>query len=364
MSDLLKDLITREYLQEIAVDIQSAYPPFQVEAFLNATFSSPWDALELKGRMKHIAMTLGKFLPQDYPEAISIIDKTIVNQGNWRDSLCWFFLDFIEIFGQDEEYWDVSISAMARYTRYASAEFAVRPFIINHQERMMAQMYEWSKNECEHIRRLSSEGCRPALPWGQALNAFKKDPAPVLPILAQLKTDPAIYVRKSVANNLNDISKTHPDLVAKIAKDWYGENEHTNWIVKHGCRTLLKKGNAEVLSLFGFDNAESIDFDGFSLQPSAVNIGEEITFSFTIHLKSPTKVRLEYAIDFVKANGKRNRKIFQISEIAMKENEKKTYTKKHSLADLSTRKHYGGMHSLSIIINGAERGTLDFELNN
>ena len=106
---------------------------------------------------------------------------------------------------------------------------------------MMKQMYAWSKDENECIRRLASEGCRPALPWGQALTGFKKDPAPILPILRQLKADPSLHVRKSVANNLNDISKTHPDLVMELAKDWYGKNAYTDWIVKHGCRTLLKK---------------------------------------------------------------------------------------------------------------------------
>ena len=111
---------------------------------------------------------------------------------------------------------------------------------------MMQQMAVWARHDNEHVRRLASEGCRPALPWGQALTSFKKDPSPVLPILEQLNTDPSLYVRKSVANHLNDISKTHPDLVTKIARDWYGRHEYTDWIVKHGCRTLLKKGNRDM----------------------------------------------------------------------------------------------------------------------
>jgi len=227
---------------------------------------------------------------------------------------------------------------------------------------MMEQMYAWSKHENEHVRRLSSEGCRPALPWGQALVSFKKDPSPVLPILEQLKTDPSAYVRKSVANNLNDISKTHPDLVAKLAKEWYGKHEYTDWIVKHGCRTLLKKGNRDVLAIFGFHDVSSVDAHGFVLDKNTVAIGEEFTFSFDISTKEATKVRLEYGVDFVKSNGKRNRKIFQISEISFAENQKKAYSKKHSFEDLSTRKHYPGSHSITLIVNGTERGTLDFEL--
>jgi hypothetical protein len=180
--------------------------------------------------------------------------------------------------------------------------------------------------------------------------------------LEQLKTDPSPYVRNSVANNLNDISKTHPDLVAKLAKDWYGENEDTDWIVKHGCRTLLKKGNRDVLAIFGYHDVTSVDVDDFALGAKVISIGEDITFSFAISTKESTKVRLEYGIDYMKANRKRNRKIFQISEILLKGNGKKSYVTKHSFADLSTRKHYPGTHSIALIVNGIERGKLDFEL--
>ncbi|MCL2611374.1 MAG: hypothetical protein FWE02_06830, partial [Defluviitaleaceae bacterium] len=164
------------------------------------------------------------------------------------------------------------------------------------------------------------------------------------------------------ANNLNDISKTHPDLVANLAKKWYGKNEYTDWIVKHACRTLLKKGNREVLSIFGYNDISSINFSDFALDKTTIAIGEDINFSFTILAQKATKVRLEYGIDFVKANGKRSRKIFKISEILLNENQKKNYTKKHSFADLSTRKHYLGTHSITLIINGMEQGSLDFNI--
>jgi len=359
MAELWKNMLNPESLREFAMAIKSAYGSFQADDFLASVMDETWDGLELMARGRQICLNLGKFLPSDYSEAISVIDKVIVNHNGFA---IYSFVDFIEVFGQDEKNWDISISAMERYTQYASAEFAVRPFIIEHEERMMAQMYAWSRHSSEHVRRLSSEGCRPQLPWGQALNKYKKDPAPILPILTQLKTDPSPYVRKSVANNLNDISKTHPDLVAQLAKSWYGENEYTNWIVKHGCRTLLKKGNRDVLAIFGYDDVTSIDVDGFALGAASVSIGDDMIFSFSITAKDATKVRLEYGIDYVKSNGKRNRKIFQISELSIKEKQKKLYTKNHSFADLSTRKHYPGTHTIALIVNGIERGSLDFEL--
>ena len=263
---------------------------------------------------------------------------------------------------ENEKYWDISMDAIARYTPYATAEFAVRAFIISHEKRMMAQMLEWTKHENEHIRRLASEGCRPALPWGQALTKYKKDPTPVLLILEKLKADPSPYVRKSVANNLNDISKTCPDLVVKLAKEWYGENEYTNWIVKHGCRTLLKNGNRDALEIFGYNDIDSIEVKKFALNTTSTIIGGDIRFSFEIHAREATKIRLEYGIVYVKANHKRSRKIFKISETRMAVDQKKLYTRKHAFKDLSTRKHYPGSHSITLIVNGVEQGTLDFEV--
>ena len=272
------------------------------------------------------------------------------------------FPDFVELYGLDDENWELSVSALARYTVFWSAEFAVRPFIIKNEERMMAQMLAWSKHDNEHVRRLASEGCRPALPWAMALPRFKKDPEAVLPILEQLKDDPSQYVRKSVANNLNDISKTRPDIVIKIAKDWHGKSKHTDWIIKHGCRTLLKQGNSDILALFGLENTESIKIRDFVLESPSVSIGGDLNFSFTISTTEAAKIRLEYGIDYVKSGGKTRRKIFKLSEITLRANEKKPYTRKHSFADLSTRKHYSGTHSVSLIVNGLLQGTLEFEL--
>lgn len=360
MAELLKDMYNYQSLRELAADIQSVYQPFRADEFLESVMDNEWNDLELKARVRKISLNLGSYLPTDYKEALAVLDQVAADCSSGFFGI--LFPDFVEVYGQDEEHWDLSIEALARYTPYSSSEFAVRPFIIHHEERMMAQMYAWSKDENEHLRRLASEGCRPQLPWGQALVSFKRDPTPILPILEQLKADPSPYVRKSVANNLNDISKTHPELVAKLAKDWYGKNEYTNWIVKHGCRTLLKKGNREVLAIFGYHDTDSIDVNSFELDTASIAIGGALHFSFDILAKEETKVRLEYAVDYVKASGKRSRKLFQISELSLDKDEKKSYRKKHSFADLTTRKHYPGTHTITLIVNGSQRCTGDFEL--
>lgn len=360
MAELFKDKFHYGYLTKLALGIQKVYEAFPVEDFLKSTLDDTWDNLAFKQRIMQISVNLGRYLPADYKEAIQILDKVIMDRDIGLDGFAMYFPAFVELYGQDEANWAISMAALERYTPYASAEFAVRAFILSDEQRMMAQMAAWAQHENEHIRRLASEGCRPKLPWGQALPSFQKDPTPILRILEQLKNDPSPYVRKSVANNLNDISKTHPELVIKIAKEWYGQNKYTDQIVKHGCRTLLKQGNSEVLAIFGFADTNCVKVEDFSLGSEVVCIGEELSFSFTIETEKTVKVRLEYGLDYVKANGRRNRKIFQISELTI--NGKKAYTKNHSFADTSTRKHYPGIHAITLIVNGVERGTLDFEV--
>ena len=363
MPELLKNRYNGGFLHGLALRITAVYPSVQADAFVNGIMDETWDALGLKARMRRITVNLGRYLPTGYEQALGILDKVIAGYpAGFNDFSFMFFPDFVEVYGQEERHWELSMAALERYTPYSSSEFAVRPFIMRYEERMMRQMAAWAGHGNEHVRRLASEGCRPLLPWGQALEGFKKDPLPVLAILEQLKADPSPYVRKSVANNLNDISKNHPALVVKIAGEWYGKGERTDWIVKHGCRTLLKQGNRELLGLFGFADTDGVRVGSFALGAASVFIGGDITFSFTIEAKKATGVRLEYAIEYVKTNGKRSRRIFQISELSFKGNEKKCYTRAHSFADISTRKHYPGTHSVTLIVNGAERGTLEFEV--
>ena len=364
MAELMKNAYYNSgSISELASRIHAVFPSFQTNDFVDDIMDATWESLELKARMRQITVHLGKYLPANYEQALDILNDVVSGYpAGHNDNALIYFPDFVEVFGQDERHWDLSMAAIERYTRISTAEFAVRPFIINHEERMMHQMSVWACDENEHVRRLASEGCRPALPWGHALPRFKKDPLPILRILEQLKGDPSLYVRKSVANNLNDISKTHPDLISRIAKDWYGKNKYTDWIVKHGCRTLLKNGNRDVLSIFGFANADCVHVRDFLLCNASTLIGENVTFSFIIETTKEAKIRLEYRVDYITATGKRSRKMFHISEIVLKAKQKKKFVKTHSFADLRSRKHYPGTHSVTLIVNGQEHSTLDIEV--
>ncbi|MEO0474244.1 MAG: DNA alkylation repair protein, partial [Bacteroidota bacterium] len=259
------------------------------------------------------------------------------------------------VYGQDD--WEASIPALEHFTQYSSSEFAVRPFILKDPDRMLTVIQKWANHPNYHVRRLASEGCRPRLPWAMALPIFKKDPKPLLPILELLKADPEDYVRRSVANNLNDISKDHPDLVLNVAGKWLGQKKETDWIVKHACRTLLKKGVPQAMRLFGFGDPQAVRIQDMRISPATVSIGEKVTFSFTLlHTEgTPAKLRIEYAIDFVKANGSTSRKVFHITENQYPTGEEIRFEKTHSFKERTTRKHYPGRHHFTILINGVEK---------
>jgi hypothetical protein len=192
---------------------------------------------------------------------------------------------------------------------------------------------------------------------------FKKDPAPILPILEKLKDDESEFVRTSVANNLNDISKDHPKLVLDICERWQGASKNTDWIIKRACRTMLKAGNTRAMRLFGFGDPKSMEVKKLKSSKKMVAIGDSITFSFTLRVagKKASKVRLEYIVCYVKKGGKTSKKVFQIKEASFAPGEHNV-ARKLSFADQSTRKHYPGKHRISIVVNGVEKATTEVML--
>lgn len=358
MNEPLKNLYNKVFIQKLSLEITKIYKEFDQQAFSRAIFDTNWKSKELKQRMRHITKCLHQYLPQDYQSALEILKPVATKFSGFEYML---FPNFVELYGQDD--WQNSLPALAHFTKYSSSEFAVRPFIVQDEKRMMQQMLKWAQDKNHHIRRLATEGCRPRLPWAMALPNFKKDPSPIIPILEQLKQDSSEYVRRSVANNLNDISKDHPDLILQLSKKWIGNNKQTDWIIKHACRTLLKSGNTAALSLFGFQKPSTLQVNQFSLSADQIRIGEDLNFSFELETKSSKlgKLRIEYAIDYVKAKGQLSKKVFKISE-ADYQSQSKQITRKHSFKDLSTRKHYPGKHKISIIINGCEMAELVVEI--
>jgi 3-methyladenine DNA glycosylase AlkC len=359
MPEKLKDLFfTTSSVGALADAIAQAYSAFDKGHFTALVFDSQWEDKELKQRMRHVTCCLHATLPQDYSEALEILREVAPSSQSF-DAMV--FPDYVECYGL--EHWDLSLPALAFFTRFASSEFAIRPFLIEDSRRAMKHMYAWAGDENEHVRRLASEGCRPRLPWAMALPEFKEDPSLILPVLEILKTDESESVRRSVANNLNDISKDHPELVLDICERWYGHHGDTDRIVKHACRTLLKAGNRRAMQLFGFADPTHISVQNLSLDRQRLSIGDKLQFTFelTADTDEDCKVRLEYAVHYVKAKGNLSRKVFQLKEASFGPGSH-TISKKHSFADQSTRKHYPGEHRIAIFVNGVEKASATVEL--
>ncbi|MDF2942215.1 MAG: putative alkylation repair enzyme [Herbinix sp.] len=365
MSNALRDMYTIEFLQEFGKRVKTVYNDFDVEQFSASVIDTAWDDLPLKARILQIAETLGHFLPKDFTKALNIL---FAIDENCIGFPYLFFPNFVEVYGQKEEYWELSMTALERFTQRSSSEFAIRPFLLRDPERVMERMLSWAQHPNEHVRRLSSEGCRPRLPWGISLPIYKYNPQPVLAVLNYLKADSSLYVRKSVANNLNDIAKDNPDMVLRLARQWIGTNPNTDWILRQGCRTLIRKANPEAMELFGYVNfSESKTSYGnaiLSIQPTELKIGEvcELQYSIDIIGKQPAHIRLEYGIDFIKSNGKSSRKLFLLTDKIVQGSTHLVGTRKHSFADLSTRRHYSGTHRIVLLINGEEAAQTEINI--
>lgn len=376
MAEAFKYMYNEQFFDRFTKDLKLIIDDLDPREFISQIMDDEWENRELKQRVAHITTVLKKFLPENYKDAIAKIlelldyvektqpDFSIIDDTKFGLTLEYGAIldNYVEQYGLDD--YETSVKAIEKITQFTSCEFVTHPFIIKYPDEMMAQMLVWSKHEHWGVRRLASEGCRPRLPWAMALPNLKKDPAPIIPILENLKNDPARSVRLSVANNLNDIAKDNPQIVIDLAKKWHGKSKEIDWVIKHGCRTLLKQGNPEILGLFGLGSAKNINIEDFQIITPVVKVGNSLEFSFKLvnnnHEKN--KIRLEYGLYYQKANGTLTRKVCKISEKQYAENSITHITRKHSFKVVTTRKFHPGLHQVAVIINGNEFEKHDFEL--
>ena len=367
MAELLKHIYNTSFFDIYSEVLSDIIPGFDNRSF-KASFTTPhWESLELKQRMAYLAHITDKLLPEPYPEkaeTILLLIDALRKRGVRDQNLEYIFLaDIIADHGLDDL--KTPIYAIEHITQFTSFEFAGRPFFIRYPAEMMEQMLIWASHPNANVRRYASEGCRPRLPWGLQLKPFVADPSPIIPILEVLADDPSEYVRKSVANNLNDISKDHPHMVINFIRKWQGTNDKTDKMLRQAARTLLKSGHQEVLSLFGNHQHIRFELSDFSISKESLQIGDDFTFHFELHNTDnhPAAFRVEYIIRYKKSKGQHSRKIFKIADKSLLSNEKVVFNRRHRFADLTTRKHYPGLHQIAIVINGKEEYPIDFKLS-
>ena len=377
MAEPFKNLFNVEVIAEVGRHMARAGAAHGVvfdEAAFREMAGRDLDALELKERSRQIESALVEYLPEDFPLAAAILDTSLhpdgdapvpearTGEGGIKGIALMPVADYVAHQGQGHV--EPSLALLKEITKRSTSEFAIRPFLVEHRERTLAALHEWTRDPNQHVRRLVSEGSRPRLPWGMRLSAFVEDPSPVLPLLEALKDDPEEYVRRSVANNLNDIAKDHPDLVADIAARWLkGASKERARLVRHACRTLVKQGHPATLAALGY-GVPRVTLEELKITTGTVQLGEKLCFDVALRSDADEgqSLMVDYVIHHRKANGQTSPKVFKWKNITLAAGKTHTATRGHAIKPITTRKYYAGTHFLELQVNGQVMGRESFEL--
>ncbi|MFT7615474.1 MAG: 3-methyladenine DNA glycosylase AlkC [Candidatus Woesearchaeota archaeon] len=353
----LKDqLLPESAVQYLASIIKRQYSDFNSNAFQEETLVG-YSELELKARMAHICNSLIRHLPSNYEESVQILLDSCEKENKDSDFVFGAYCEFIQKQGCTKEHLTVSLATLGTLTSWFSAEFAIRDFINTFPDEVLAQMIAWSKDSDVHKRRLASEGTRPKLPWGIAIGT---DYRLVRPILDQLHDDKDRYVVRSVANHLNDISKSDPDFVLQCLKDW--GMTATDYLTTHSLRTAIKQGHVGALAFIGYKQHPKVELRQFCIQTPKVRMGNELIFSFDVVAQQDEDILIDYVITYATKTTKTSKKVFKLSQIKMKKDERKSFVKKQLFRLMSTKSLYPGKHTIEIQINGSILGSKSFEI--
>jgi 3-methyladenine DNA glycosylase AlkC len=359
MAEPLKNHFDERVPRAIAVQIVGAWPTFGEDRFLRDVLEGYGD-LGLMDRGRHIARTLRKHLPDSYPKALDILIRSVGDRprkteddGGMASFLYLPHVQFVEEFGL--EHFNASMNALHSLTQRFTGEFSVRPFIERYEAESLALLKQWTQDPNAHVRRLVSEGTRPRLPWAARLRRFQEAPAPILTLLERLRDDPEEFVRRSVANNLNDIGKDHPDVLLDVARRWtVGASQERRALIKHALRSLVKQGNAQALEILGYGGAAEVEIEEVGISPEEVPKGHTVTIEFRLRSATAYTQRLlvDMRVHYVKANGMATPRVFKLKTLELSPGGTASFKKRLSFRDLTTLKHYVGRHRVEALING------------
>ena len=343
------------------------WAPFRSDAFLRDVLAD-YEPLGLMARGSRIATALKCHLPGKYETALEILLESLGPklEKDGYGPLPFYYLPhttFVAAYGLAD--FEASMRAQYELTQRFTAEFSIRPFLERHPDATLSRLAQWTEDPNVHVRRLVSEGTRPRLPWASRLRAFQKDPRPVLELLERLKDDPELYVRRSVANNLNDIGKDHLGLLVETASRWLKDaSPERAWIVKYGLRSAVKRGDASALGVLGYEKGGRVTLENAVVSPTVAQVGESVLLTFELVNQGcdAERVVVDFRIHFVKANGKSSPKVFKLRAIEFEKGGRVRLSKKVSLAEMTTRKHYPGVHFVEVLLNGVVQGAGSFEL--
>ena len=360
MADALKTFFSDALVRRLAADVARVHPKFPVDPFV-ADACAGLDRLELLDRGRHIARALAAHLPQSYSEAIEVLLRSL-GPEHASDELVgagmapFFYLPHVLFVAERGlEHFDVSMRAQYELTKRFSAEASIRPYIARDPERVMAVLRTWTKDRNPHVRRLVSEGTRLRLPWAARVAWLDDHPERVLALLERLKDDPSTMVRRSVANNLNDLGKVHPDLLIRTAAAWLEKGSAARRrLVEHALRSAVKRGESHALRLLGYGKQSSVSVESVTFTPRRVRIGERVAMSFTLRgtSREQQNILVDVAVHFMKARGGTARKVFKLTRVALAPRASVNLKTTFSLAVHTTRVPHPGRHAVDVIVNG------------
>jgi 3-methyladenine DNA glycosylase AlkC len=369
-----KNLIGPQTVRDAGAHLQRAWPAFDRQRFEQLA-GHGLEALELKARAMHLCAALEATLPANFGAAADIIEASLgppapsdgagapgTTPAGLAGWVVWPLSAFIARRGLADP--ARALQALHALTQRFTAEWAVRNFIEHHPKLSFETLARWASDPSAHVRRLVSEGSRPRLPWGAQLKALITDPAPTLPLLAALQDDPSAYVRRSVANHLNDIAKDHPALVAQwIETHAEGASAQRLALLRHAARTLIKRGDPRVLAAFGAGQALRGDA-GLAVTPRRLVLGGSLRLSVQLRSSSrrAQKLVIDYVVHHVKADGSTSPKVFKGWALTLGPGEARLLEKSHAVRPITTRRYHPGRHRVELQINGRTVAESSFEL--
>lgn len=351
--------------RKIGLMMAAVVPGFSADAFV-ADALKGYEALELMARGSHLAHVLRPYLPENNAEALACVRLAVdepvdCGSGSLARFLYLPFTCYVAEYGLTE--FESAMAAQYRLTQLFTAEFSIRPFLERYPQPTLERLREWAHDPNEHVRRLVSEGTRPRLPWGRRLRAFQRDPTPVLALLELVKDDPSLYVRRSVANNLNDIGKDHPDRLVQTVQRWLDDpaanasesvRAQRRWLATHALRSLVKAGHRDALSVLGHGEQAEVNVTAGQFVPDAPVIGGSVRLTCTVH--NPAQVDQPVLIDlrvhYCKADGSTRPKVFKLQQLTLAADSTVTLCKTVSLRQMTTRLHHPGYHRVELLVNG------------
>jgi 3-methyladenine DNA glycosylase AlkC len=358
VAEPLKHFFDRALVARLGAGLKAAHPPFPEDGFV-AQASRGLDGLELLDRAKHIATALHEHLPPDYEGACEVLHRSLGPPLSGTESFgmaVFFYLPHVLFVAERGlGHFEASMALQRELTRRFSAEFSIRAYLEHHPAATLARLRLWATDPDPHVRRLVSEGTRPRLPWAPRLRAFQRDPSPVLALLELLRDDPVEYVRRSVANNLNDIGKDHPDLLVATCERWAeGAGPERQRLLAHALRSAIKRGDPRALAVLGFSRRPQARVE-VSFSPARVKIGGSVALKAKILGEAPRRQRLvvDLAVFFVKASGEARAKVFKLRNVDLEPGQEIEIAKTLSFRQHTTRKHYPGEHRVQVLLNGA-----------